>query len=199
MKKIILFDFDGVIENNYEMHFEASQKQYINLTREEHRKFFEGNVHVEREKFVHRHTGYDARTPFNEAKKTTVMNLDVKQIILDLACEFTLGIVTSAREDGILGYLSYNEIPNAFAFVYGLNVGKLKTDKFRKVFVEYDVDPGECIFVTDTLGDVLEGHEVGLDVVAFDAGYHERERLQKGNPEYIIFSLVELIDIVKTA
>jgi HAD superfamily hydrolase (TIGR01509 family) len=197
MKKIILFDFDGVIENNYEMHFEASQKQYTDLTREEHRKFFEGNVHVEREKFAHRHTGYDARTPFSEAKKTTVMNPDVKRIVLDLAYKFTLGIVTSAREDGILGYLSYNEIPDAFAFVYGLDAGKLKTDKFQKVFAEYSVGPDECIFITDTLGDVLEGHEAGIDVVALDVGYHERERLQKGNPEYIISSLSELIDIVK--
>ncbi len=199
MKKIILFDFDGVLENNYEMHFEGSRKQYTDLTREEHRKFFEGNVHVEREKLAHRDTGYDLRTPFSEAKKTQTMNADIKSIVLDLARDFTLGIVTSAREDGILGYLAFNDIVHVFAFVFGIETSKLKTEKIQKVFADYAVTPQECIFVTDTLGDVLEAHEVGIDVVAFDAGYHERERLQKGNPEYLISSLSELTDIVKGA
>lgn len=41
MIKAIIFDFDGVIEDNYEEHFELSKKKIRDVTREEHRKLFQ--------------------------------------------------------------------------------------------------------------------------------------------------------------
>ena len=38
----IIFDLDGVLDDSYEMHYEYSRKKFTNLTREEHRKLFEG-------------------------------------------------------------------------------------------------------------------------------------------------------------
>ncbi len=50
MIKMIMFDFDGVIDDNYELNFELSGKKFVYLTREEHKKFYEGNIHIERER-----------------------------------------------------------------------------------------------------------------------------------------------------
>ena len=41
MIKLIIFDFDGVIDNNYELHWELSEKKFTNFTREEHKKQFD--------------------------------------------------------------------------------------------------------------------------------------------------------------
>ena len=43
----------------------------------------------------------------------------------------------------------------------------------------------------------LEANEVGIGTIAVDFGYHERERLQKGNPLKIISRFEELIETVK--
>jgi len=39
MIKAIIFDFDGVIVNNYEQHYQLSEKKTIGLTREEHKNY----------------------------------------------------------------------------------------------------------------------------------------------------------------
>ena len=83
-----------------------------------------------------------------------------------------------------------------FSFLFGLETHKLKTHKFKKVLNEFNLKEDECIFVTDTLGDILEANEVGIKTIAVDFGYHERERLEKGNPMKIISEFNELVDIV---
>ena len=81
--------------------------------------------------------------------------------------------------------------------MYGLETHKLKTHKFRKVLDELNLKENECIFITDTLGDILEANEVGIPTIAVDFGYHERERLEKGNPLQIISNFEELIETIK--
>jgi phosphoglycolate phosphatase len=84
-----------------------------------------------------------------------------------------------------------------FSFLYGYETHKLKTHKFKKVLNDFNIREDECIFITDTLGDILEANEVGIDTIAVDFGYHERERLEKGKPKKIISSFNELIDTIK--
>lgn len=62
---------------------------------------------------------------------------------------------------------------------------------------DFDFKKDECIFITDTLGDILEANEVGIGTIAVDFGYHERKRLEKGNPLKIISKFEELIETVK--
>lgn len=44
MIKCIIFDFDGVLFDNYEEHYQIYHKRYKDMTRELHRKAFEGNI-----------------------------------------------------------------------------------------------------------------------------------------------------------
>ena len=85
MIKIIIFDFDGVIEDNYELHYELSKKKIRNISREEHRKLFEGNIHVEREKLKHRDTGFDLMTHFSNSKKDSIIKEEIKKVLLTLS------------------------------------------------------------------------------------------------------------------
>lgn len=197
MIKLLIFDFDGVIEDNYELHFEMSKKKTKDMTREEHRKLFEGNIHVERAKLEHRDTGFDLRTHFCNAKKDVIIKEDIKKVLLALSKDCTFGIITSANEWGINDYLKTNQIEDLFSFVYGFETDKSKVRKFEKVLKEFDLNKEECLFVTDTLGDILEANKVGIKTIAVDFGFHERERLQKGNPAKIISNMNELIPAIK--
>jgi len=192
-----MFDFDGVIDNNYDLHFGLSEKKFTDITREEHRKLFEGNIHIEREKLKHRDTGFDFLKHLSDTRKDRKIEKNIEKTLKILAQDYNLGIVSSCHEYGIKEYLQNNKIENLFSFLYGLETHKLKTHKFKKVLGEFNLKEEECIFITDTLGDILEANEAGIDTVAVDFGYHERERLKKGNPKKIISDFKELIEVLK--
>jgi len=192
-----MFDFDGVIDNNYELHFDLSKKKFIDFTREEHKKQFEGNIHVEREKLKDRDTGFNLLKCLSDTRKTRKIEENTEKILKDLSKDYSLGIVSSCHEYGIKDYLKNNGIHDLFSFLYGFETHKLKTSKFKKVLEEFKLKKDECIFITDTLGDILEANEVGINTIAVDFGYHERERLEKGNPKKIISSFEELTEAIK--
>ncbi len=196
MLKVILFDFDGVIDNNYELHYELMEKTYTGISREEHRVLFEGNIKQEIAKIQDRNTGFDLPTPFSAAKMDAVTPLDKKEILERLSKKYTLGIITSARENPINVYLENNGMSGFFSFVRGIESGVLKSEKISKVLEEYKISPSEAVMITDTLGDILEAAEVGVPSIGFDGGYHERERLQKGNPFSVVSSFSELSEAI---
>jgi HAD superfamily hydrolase (TIGR01549 family) len=197
MIKLIMFDFDGVIDNNYNLSFELCCKKFLNITVEEHKKQYDGNVHLEREKLKERDTGFDLLKCLSEGRKDRKIEEKTKNTLISLANDFKLGIISSCYEYGIKDYLKNNQVENLFSFVYGLETHKLKTYKFKKILEELNLKEDECIFITDTLGDILEANKVGISTIAVDFGYHERERLQKGNPLKIISRFEELIDTIK--
>lgn len=192
-----MFDFDGVIEDNYELHFQMSEKKTIGLTREEHRKLFEGNIHIEREKLKERDTGFDLIKHFSDSKKTQIVTKEVAETLQKLSENYILGIVTSGYEYGVQDYLCNNNLTEAFSFVYGYETDKIKVHKFEKALKDFNIKKDECVFVTDTLGDILEAKEVGISSIAVDFGFHEKERLEKGNPIAIVSSFRELISAIK--
>lgn len=192
-----MFDFDGVIDDNYDLHFELSGKKFLDITREEHKKQFDGNVHIEREKLKHRDTGFDFLRHLSNTRKDREIQKNKKEILQALAKDYDLGIVTSCYEFGIKDYLNNNDIQDLFSFLYGYETHKLKTHKFKKVLQEYGLKEDEVIFITDTLGDILEANEIGIKTIALDSGYHERERLEKGNPHKIVSSFEELNETIK--
>ncbi len=196
MIKVIIFDFDGVIVNEYLMHYESIKKQIANLTEAEFKKLFEGNFGSEKEKLKSRHTG-DIKQYFNEHKKTVLIQPEIRKSLKELSKEFTLGIITSARESGTIECIKNSQLEGVFLFVYGLETHKLKTEKFNLALQKFNVSKNECIFVTDTLGDILEANEIGIKTVAVDYGYHDKKTLMKGNPIKIISDLSELKDVVK--
>jgi len=197
MIKLIMFDFDGVIDNNYELSFELNEKKFTCLTREEHKKIYEGNIHLEREKLKCRDTGFDFLKCLSNTRKIRKIKDEVKETLENLSEDYTLGIISSCYEYGIRDYLHTNEVEKLFSFLYGLETHKLKSYKFKKVLNDFNFKKEECIFITDTLGDILEANEVGISTIAVDFGYHERERLEKGNPIKIISRFNELIKTIK--
>ena len=197
MIKIIIFDFDGVIINEYLTHYELSKKQIRYLSEDEFKGLFEGNIHSEREKLKSRDTGFDIKHHFNEHKKKVLIKSEIRGTLKELSKKFILGIISSAKESGAIECIKNSELEGVFSFVYGFETHKLKTEKFNLVFGKFNVSKNECLFVTDTLGDILEAAKIGIKTVAVDYGYHNKKTLMKGNPLKIISNLSELKDVVE--
>lgn len=198
MIKVLVFDFDGVIVNEFKLHYELTKQQIKDLTETEFKKLFEGNIHAEKEKLKNRDTGFDMKTYFDESKKRARIKPEIKKSLKAFSTNFILGVISSAKENGIIECLKNNQLEDVFSFVYGFETGKLKSEKFNLMLNKYGISKDEVIFVTDTLGDILEATKIGIKTVAVEGGYHDKKTLAKGNPLKIISGLSQLEDVVKT-
>lgn len=196
MIKAVIFDFDGVLENTYEAHFALAKKEIRNLTRDEHRKLFEGNVLLETNKMENRLTDFDFRKHFSKHKRTLKTKKEVRQCLETLSKKYMLGINSSDSERNLQDYLRRNKLTELFSFVYGRETHVEKTEKFFLAMKKYNLKAKDIVFVSDTLGDILAARKSGIDTIAVDFGFHERERLMKGNPVAIVSHFKDIIPVV---
>ena len=103
-----------------------------------------------------------------------------------------LHIVSSNREGALAVYLRNNDLEHIFEEVLGLETDKSKVRKFKLLFEKHGFSNRDCLFVTDTLGDIREAHQVGVETIAVDFGFHDRARLSKGAPSAIVSDFDEL-------
>ena len=64
----------------------------------------------------------------------------------------------------------------------GSDVHKIKLEKIRMIFEKHGINSDDCVFVTDTLGDLREAKNAGLNCLAVTYGFHSKGTLKKGNP-----------------
>jgi phosphoglycolate phosphatase-like HAD superfamily hydrolase len=81
----------------------------------------------------------------------------------------------------------------------GNDVHASKVEKIRMVFSKYNTDAEHCVFVTDTLGDIREANVLNVKSIGVSWGFHEKERLEIGNPFKIIYKPGELLRVINDA
>ena len=198
--KTIIFDFDGVIHDTYEMAYQIDREvSGGDLTREQHRDFFNGNMFErviadeEKEK-MDSDKFYELQ---NEAFKYLKIDEDIRKNLEKLSSEYDLFIVSSNWEDQLNMYFQNNNSTHIFKEVLGAETHRSKVEKFKYILKKYDLTADDCVFVTDTLGDILEANKVGIRTIAVDFGFHERYRLEKGNPFIIVSSFDRILEVIK--
>jgi len=194
--KAIIFDFDGVIHDDFELAYQINAKVLgKKFTREKYRDFFDGNIYKHPEVTKEGTAKYFKMQ--NEVFKHLVLEEKIKKFLKKLSKSYPLFIISSNSEATLNLYFANNKFINIFKEILGVETHKSKTKKFYYLFNKYKFKPAECIFVTDTLGDILEGHRVGVKTIAVDFGFHDRKRLAKGKPFKIVSSFDEIFEILK--
>jgi phosphoglycolate phosphatase len=193
--KTIIFDFDGVIHDTFELAYRINIDFLDkNLTKEKYRDFFNGNI------FENAEVDEDDNDKFfklqNEAFKYLKIDENIKKNLEKLSKEFPLFIVSSNQEEALDIYFQNNKFLHIFREILGSKTHKSKVEKFKYLFKKYCLNPGDCVFVTDTLGDILEGNKAGVKTIAVDFGFHGRDRLEKGKPFRIVSSFEEVIETI---
>ena len=196
MIKAIIFDFDGVIHDTFELVYKINLEVLKhNISRDEYRDFFDDNLYKSS-----KITKESARQFFekqNKAFQHLKIEKNIKEFLKKLYEKHSLFIISSNQEQALNTYFQNNNFINIFKEVLGMETDKSKIEKFKMVFEKYNLKAEECIFVTDTLGDILEGNKVGIKTIAVDFGFHEQERLKKGNPFKIVSNFRELDEEIK--
>lgn len=193
--KSIIFDFDGVLVDSFEFHLKNVNDLYgIALTAEEYRDIHDGNFY---DSALKKLEGIDFEDYAEKvALGQSLLPLDdrAKTLLFDLAQSSLLFLVTSGWKSQVAPFLEKHAISGCFASCLYADDGKSKHEKILKILNERKILPEDCIFVTDTLGDILEAHELHIQCLAVSFGYHDKSRLLKGNPTFIADSWDEVRD-----
>ncbi|PLX26533.1 hypothetical protein C0583_06940 [Candidatus Parcubacteria bacterium] len=196
MLKAVVFDFDGVIHDTFRITYNIVKKIYPDLSTKEYKDFFNGNVRKNKKankSFLEKYFKCQ-----NEEFKNLVMCRETREMLTSLSKKYSLFIISSNMELAMNDYLKNNHAKGLFTRVLGVETHTLKTKKFKILMKEYGLEKNEIIFVTDTLGDILEANEVGIHSLAVDFGFHDVSRLKKGKPVKIVSDYQEMIKVINS-
>ena len=198
--RFILFDFDGVIADSFALAYDVARIVHpeANLDLEAYRRWFEGNVYdvikatapggVRHEKY------FSEFAPRMEEEVRLVPGM--REVVSELAEAYTLIIISSTESGLIRKFLDRHSLLHHFADVMGSDVHTSKVEKVRMVFEVHSVRADECVFITDTLGDMREAKEHEIGTIGVSWGWHTHETLGKGIPFRIVDTPSELPDAV---
>lgn len=191
--KVIIFDFDGVIADSFDIAFEVNKLSKPTLTKERYRMKFNENISKVKyeDKKVREINFFDE---YGKRFESLGINKNIKQTIKDLSKDHMLFIVSSTINSIIEEYLSRHKIINCFTEILGCDIEKSKIKKFNIIFKKYKILPEEAIFITDTSGDIEEAKEakIGL-IIGILGGYQDKENLEKAKPHIIIKNFEKLV------
>lgn len=194
MIKAIIFDFDGVIHDTLELCFNINKLIFPKITLKKYKDFLNGNFY-ENVKVTEK-TSKKFLELQNDKFKELKIEREIKNELIKIKNKFDLFIISSNSEETLNNYFENNDILHIFKEVLGMESHKSKLVKFRQLMEKYDLNKDNCIFVTDTLGDILEANKAGLKTIAVDYGYHEKERLEQGNPLMILSDFKEILPAI---
>ncbi|MBW2560958.1 MAG: HAD family hydrolase [Deltaproteobacteria bacterium] len=204
MKKLFIFDFDGVIADSL-VFYEALVKTHLErigspviTTREEFLDLFDGNFYESL-----RVRGVDM-TAFNNAVMAAAPEIDYTKILpfedvlpvmTTLAKDNTLLVISSNVSSVIRTFLSCYGLDGLFDDVLGADFMLSKTDKINHAVERYHAHRDRAYYVGDTVGDIREGRAAGIRTVAVTWGWHPRERFEGVGADHIIGAPEDLLAI----
>ncbi len=199
MKKIVIFDFDGVIVDSKHLSYSINKEMMPDLEYSEWESWFEGNLY---KKIRKEHANDKSQDLFFEKYNTDIINLlpidGIPEVIKELANEYTLVIISSSSQKAIGDFLNKYNLLHYFSEILSRETHRNKVDKFHIILNKYKIKPNETLIITDTVGDIKEANEVGVRSVGVIWGVHNEVKLGEISPHFIAKKPLELIHGVKT-
>ncbi len=202
-KKLVLFDFDGVLVNTCDFWYGLHKASNATLTWERFESMSHGNF-ITTMKKIFAEEDYvrpeRAEEKFAEALQTVFSIEDIlHDCILHLSSMYTLAIVSSSSSETISAFIKKENLEGCFQDILGYEMHSSKTVKIDSLLEKYKVDKNDTVLITDTLGDLLESNASGIKSIAVTWGLHKKDTLEKGVPTMIIDSPTELVEVVEKA
>lgn len=197
-KKLVMFDFDGVLVDTLLVNHCIYQEVNSNLSLEEFKTFYHGNKFKavrfdgsSRNEHPNRCERYDYHT-----RELRIPEL-IRNVVKDLTSDYILSIVSSTHASSISRIINRDGVGEYFEDILGVETDKSKVKKINMLLHKYGIDPSDSIYITDTLGDIYEARESNVSSIGVLWGYHDKETLERGNPVALIDNPESLITAIK--
>lgn len=120
----------------------------------------------------------------------------LSEVIQHFSTRHKLAIVTTNSSQNVHAFLTKHGLDSLIHAVYGVDTPGSKAQKIslaRERFVENE----ETVFmIGDSLSDVRAAKEAGVTSIAVTWGHQSLETLQCGNPDSVVHSPRELIEVI---
>lgn len=187
--KLVVFDFDGPIVDSLHACWNVSKSGNANITLDEYREMFNGNIHETLK--VTTKLSYPQGFDFWAAYRKGILPREpvagIRDVLATLKNEgIPIVIVSSSLSTEIQNYLDTYQLSGFFDEILGADLHPSKVEKFKMLPSKYNVSYKDMIFITDTLGDLLEAQKLAIKSIAITWGYHDEINLLRGNPTTIV-------------
>ncbi|MEG3836459.1 MULTISPECIES: HAD-IA family hydrolase [unclassified Microcoleus] len=206
MTKVIIFDFDGTLADtidillsitnrlSVELGFKSATKEQIaqlsNLTSWQVLQY--SGISIFKFPLLIRMLKAELRSEIPNIR----LFPGIKEVLLELKKQgFQLGIITSNSRENVLESMKKNALQDTFTFIYsGSTFGKHKVIN-RWLKTEH-INAKEVVYVGDEIRDIEAARKTGIKVIAVGWGFNSEEALVAHNPDFLIQSPQELIEIM---
>lgn len=199
-KKIIIFDMDGVLINSIGLMYELSRNRYEDISENDFKEMFTGNLLEQIDNNPDTYKKHNAspeeqlatRKAYTHKKVTEVVCYKGIKTLLDTLQErgLKMSVNTSASGENTFPILERLSLNSYFDQVLTRDLVRSKTEKFKHLFDYYHVEAHNMVFVTDSLGDVLEAKVVNVPTIGVTWGVHDREFFEREEHD----NLIALVD-----
>lgn len=205
MKKLVVFDFDGVVVDSFATAFSClkglhEKYQLPTLTKEKLEELFDGNLwenhaRLGLEETQEKNLKEDLKKLLGNAQADMPFFAGMSEVLTKLSQQYTLIILSSNHSATIKLLLEREGVTDAISIISGTETPGSKREKIQQLTQGSD---GSTFFVTDTRGDILEAHGLPIHIVAVTWGYHSQERLAQAQPDMVVHSPEELLEYLQS-
>ena len=223
MIRALIFDFNGVLADDDPIHMEAfrqvADEEGLSFTDDDYlEKYLPLN---DWDCFETLFTQYSRPLPpeklddliqrksvyyFRAIAEKTVLFSDAAKAVRSAAGRCRLAIASGARRDEILHILKQGDIDKYFSAIVSaedVQFGKPHPEPFSRAHeklkeMDGSLSVSDCVAVEDSIGGIQSAHAAGMRCLAVAHSYRP-DRLQAGNPEWIIPSLADFVPWMEEA
>jgi len=207
--KAIIFDFDGVINNGVEVHYDF----YRNLCKSHNikppfsdKKEFIDWFDARDYKTNYRDLGISLKDPKNIQYKDYIKRAGIplikgmKEVIEKISREYILAVVSTNHEEIIEHQLEDYGLLKFFKVVIGNDsVFKIKPhpEALLKCLEEIKLSNKEVIYIGDMVDDVETSRNANIKIISVTWGWSSKEELKKAKPDWIVDNPKELYKAIE--
>lgn len=197
---LIMFDFDGVIADSFEVFYHEFSSAIRALgfeklsSREAMLDLFDGNAFASLVKLGFpmrklRALGREFQPRIAAANERVAPFAGMPELLAELAAAWPTYVITSNQTAAVEEFLARHGV----AGVRGVIGADKEASKVKKIRRVRRLHKGHTPwYIGDTKGDMIEGNAAGALTIAAAWGWHTEERLRSGNPRHVARTPAEL-------
>lgn len=120
----------------------------------------------------------------------------LSEVIQYFSTKQKLAIVTTNSSQNVYAFLAYHGIDNHIHAVYGVDTPGSKAQKISMARERFTNHKEAVFMIGDALSDIHAAKEASVTSIAVTWGHQSLETLQRGEPDFVVHSPRELIEVI---